>query len=43
MIVGLRGTVRRVGLDHAVVGVGGFDLKGRYAFDCRAGDAGARR
>jgi Holliday junction DNA helicase RuvA len=27
MIVGLRGTVRRVGLDHAVVGVGGFDLK----------------
>jgi Holliday junction DNA helicase RuvA len=27
MIVGLRGTVRKVGLDHAVVGVGGFDLK----------------
>ncbi|HEY8741533.1 MAG TPA: Holliday junction branch migration protein RuvA [Chloroflexota bacterium] len=27
MIVGLRGTVRRVGLDHTVVGVGGFDLR----------------
>lgn len=27
MIVGLRGIVRKVGLDHAVVGVGGFDLK----------------
>jgi holliday junction DNA helicase RuvA len=27
MIVGLRGAVRRVGLDHAVIGVGGFDLK----------------
>jgi len=27
VIVGLRGTVRRVGLDHTVVGVGGFDLR----------------
>lgn len=27
MIVGLRGAIRRVGLDHAVLGVGGFDLK----------------
>ncbi|MGI8914856.1 MAG: Holliday junction branch migration protein RuvA [Chloroflexota bacterium] len=27
MIVGLRGAVRKVGLDHAVIGVGGFDLK----------------
>lgn len=27
MIVGLRGVVRRVGLDHAVVEVGGFDVK----------------